>query len=267
VQLQSENASATFSLSAGGRLASLVVFGNELLITADSDHFGWGAFPMVPYAGRVAYGRFALKGQRFQLPITLDPHAIHGTAWNQQWAQVEDGAALPSRGSIETPLPHPWPLGGTVRQDADLQDDRLRLTLTVTAGRQSMPVLAGWHPWFRRFLSTGAEGRLSFDAAKMYELDGVGIPTGKLVAPTQGPWDDCFTELKSKPAIRWPGVLELTLESSCTHWVVYDKPPHAICVEPQTDAPDSFNRDALVLEAGRTLEATFTIRWVDLSDS
>lgn len=260
MRLESANASAVISLSRGGRLASLMVHGHELLITAgDDEAFGWGSFPMVPYAGRVAGGAFALGGQQYSLPITMAPNAIHGTAWTQQWNRIDDH-------QITAELGPDWPLGGSVAQTFQLGDDRLDITLSVTAGDQPMPAMVGWHPWFRRRLlqDPTCSAQLSFDAGTMYELDDVMIPTGVTLAPSEGPWDSCFTDVTQPLSISWPGVVRLDLTSSCDHWVVYDQPEHAVCVEPQTDAPDAFNRSPTVLAPGQSLTETFRIEWTAL---
>lgn len=257
MRLESARATATICLTRGGRLASLVVDGHETLLTAgDDDAFGWGSFPMVPYAGRVAEGRFEFAGVEHRLPITMDPNAIHGTAWQREWTRVGDD-------QIRADLGPDWPLGGSVTQAFALTDDALDTTLTVTAGDHPMPAMLGWHPWFRRRLLQDAtiSAQLEFDAEAMYELDEVMIPTGGIVAPSPGPWDSCFTEVAQPLRLVWPGAVTLELSSSCDHWVIYDRPDHAICVEPQTDAPDAFNRAPHVLEAGESLSETFRIRW------
>lgn len=254
MRFETDHVAATFDLSAGARLASLVVHGHELLITTHESVFGWGSFPMVPYAGRVAHGRFQIDGESHSLPVNFGPHAIHGTVCDQVWEQAGPGA-------MRCALGDRWPFGGSVTQRAELDDDSLTMTLVVNAGDRPMPSMAGWHPWFRRELVTGAPVVLHVDPGAMYELDDEAIPTGRLVEPPPGPWDNCFTGLSSPPVLTWPGVLSLTLTSSCTEWVVYDRPEYAICVEPQTDAPDSFNRRPLILQPGETLEATFTMAW------
>jgi aldose 1-epimerase len=56
--------------------------------------------------------------------------------------------------------------------------------------------------------------------------------------------------------------LELTIESTCDHVVVYEMRPEAVCVEPQTGPPDAFNLgSAAVVEPGRPLVAETTLRW------
>ena len=91
--------------------------------------------------------------------------------------------------------------------------------------------------------------------------DDEGIPTGQLTAVPPGPWDNCFTELLGPPQLALPDGPTLTVTSSCTDWVVYDRPTHAICVEPQTGPPDAFNHAPQVVEPGAPLVATMTWRW------
>jgi hypothetical protein len=105
---------------------------------------------------------------------------------------------------------------------------------------------------------------LDVAADGMWARDDTGIPTGRLVPVPAGPWDDAFTGLRTDPGLRWPGTLSVRLRSSCPVWVVYDQDPRLVCVEPQTDAPDAFNRDPTVLEPGERLEITMTIEWARL---
>lgn len=46
-----------------------------------------------------------------------------------------------------------------------------------------------------------------------------------------------------------------------TSWVVYNEDPVLVCVEPQSDVPDAFNRDPMTLEAGATLDVWMKISW------
>ena len=57
---------------------------------------------------------------------------------------------------------------------------------------------------------------LDLDAGAMYRRDADGITTTERVTPSPGPWDDCFTELRRSPVLRWPGFLELTIDSDCS---------------------------------------------------
>jgi aldose 1-epimerase len=103
--------------------------------------------------------------------------------------------------------------------------------------------------------------RLELDASAMWERGADHIPTGELVVPPPGPWDDCFTELECAPVLVWPGALELTVETSLQDVVVFDEPSHAICVEPQTGPPDALRLTPVVVEPGLPLVAEATFAW------
>jgi aldose 1-epimerase len=250
LELSAPGAHATVSPHDGGRLASLVVGGRELLVTGTAaDHpMLWGSFPMVPFAGRLRDGRFRFAGRTYELARNLPPHAIHGTAFERPWEVADDG-------SLVVELGPGWPLGGHAVQRFDLAEGRLVCTLEVHADRQSMPAQAGWHPWFRRPV------HLRLDARAMYELDDTGVPTGRLVEPPPGPWDDCFTELMGPPQLEWPDGPTVVVSSSADHWVVYTRPEHALCVEPQTGPPDGLNLAPEIVEPGHPLVATMTLTW------
>jgi aldose 1-epimerase len=234
----------------GGRVAQLSVGGRDLLVagSGDDNPMLWGSFPMIPWAGRVRRGRFTFAGVTYELPLDLPPHAIHGTTYARPWDVEADG-------SLAIELGPDWPFGGDARQQFHLTPDALTCTIEVHAASRSMPAQAGWHPWFVRPVDLG------FEATSHYVRDGDGIPTGELGPVPPGPWDDCFTDLLSPPQLAWPGGPTLTLTSTCAHWVVYDQPAHALCVEPQTGPPDGFTLAPQVVEPGAPLVASFTLHW------
>ncbi len=255
--LEAGAARATIDPERGGRLASLRVDGLELLV-GETEVGGeptlWGCYPMVPWAGRVRDGRFTFQGREHTLPREAPPHAIHGVGHRTAWE--ETGPA-----SLRLDLDGRWPFGGVVTQELELSDDALQLTMVVTAGDRAMPVVAGWHPCFRTRLDRGGPARLAITPTLMWERDATGIPTGRQVPVPAPPWDDAFSDLRPEPRITWPGAVELALGSTCPVWVVYDQDPRLLCVEPQTDAPDAFNREPTVLAPGGRLTLAFTIGW------
>ena len=125
-----------------------------------------------------------------------------------------------------------------------------------------MPAMVGWHPWFLRDIDGRGPVTLQFDAETMYVRDTEGMPDGTTQEVTAGPWDDCFTGLKGDPTLTWPDGLTLTLTSTCDHWVVYDEPQDALCIEPQSGPPDAFNLDKTTLATpDAPVEHTMTLRW------
>lgn len=257
LHLEAESVSVSIDAKHGGRLSSLRIDGLQLLvIEAALGSLQWGVYPMVPWAGRIRDGRFEFRTITHQTEPNLPPHSAHGIGFTSPWEIVDDH-------TIGLDMADRWPFGGRVSQRFDLTPDSLTITMTVEAVEE-MPVMLGWHPWFARYIdgrNGPVEAELNFGPAEMYELDDTAIPTGRLVEPPPGPWDNCFASLSREPTISWPGLLDLELASSCDHWVVYTEPAHALCVEPQSDAPDVFNRTPTVLGAGERAEDWFRFQW------
>jgi galactose mutarotase-like enzyme len=252
LELESTTARATVDPRAGGRLSSFAIHGRELLVAETHDPLAWGCYPMVPFAGRIRHGRVGFDGRDAQLPLNAPPHAMHGYGFLSEWQQT--GPA-----EIGWAFGDPWPWTGSATQTFTLTDSSLRLDMTIDA-IDTQPISAGWHPWFRRTLDDGAEVELEAAAPVMYELDDEAIPTGRLVPPPPGPWDNCFTELTRLPRLRW-GDLEVRLSSSADHWVIFNEPAHALCVEPQTGPPNDVNFAPLIIPADTSLTLSFTIDW------
>lgn len=259
VTLRTGDAALTIDPRAGARFASLVIRNHELLVTEGFGPIEWGCYPMAPFAGRIRDGRFTFRGRSHQLQRNMPPNAIHGTVFDRDWevdAVAEDHAEL----SID--LGPGWPFAGRVRQSVSLFPDGLdaRLDLEVD---EPMPAWLGWHPWFKREIA-GATAQLEFTAERMYARGPDGLPTGELVAPTPGPWDDAFVGVTRPPRLTWPGVLTLEIDSPAAVWVVYDERTEKLCVEPQTAPPDALNLapvEAHVIERGRPASLTMTWRW------
>jgi len=255
---------------AGGRLAALRVHGLDLLVGPDAsggDPLRWGAYPMAPWVGRLAGGRFVHAGREVRVPADLGAHAIHGTVWKTPWRADAQG---PVAVSLSCPLT--WPLGGRASEEIRLGRDRLEWTLSLHAAQQSFPAACGWHPWWRRELGRGGSlaveiHELAQPATRRFERDADTLPTGRLVDPGPRPadgWDDCFWFDGDAPTVvlRWPGVLTLRISSGCEYLVLYDQLPHALCVEPQTGPPDAFHLDrAMVVSPGAALTATMQWSW------
>jgi len=208
---------------------------------------------MAPYAGCVREGRFTFQGRSCRRPRNLGGHSLHWSVFVRRWEAESDCL-------FGTELGPAWPMAGWARREVRIEAGGLGLSLEVHSARGAMPASCGWHPWFRRVVA-GVAGVLDFRPGFMYERDETGIATRRRQSGTVGPWDRCFGEVERAPAITWPGVLRLELESTCGSWVVFTKPAHALCVEPQTAPPDALNHDPFVVEPGRPPVAGRTMRW------
>ena len=131
IPLRSGDATLTIDADRGGRLASLEVAGQQLLI-GPAPGYGpmhWGAFPMVPWAGRVRRGRFTFAGRVYELPLDMPPHAIHGSAYLQSW-HVDSVAD----GDMSMSCDLAWELGGRAWQRVEVGDTSVTCVLGVAAG-------------------------------------------------------------------------------------------------------------------------------------
>jgi hypothetical protein len=80
----------TIAAQAGGRIAQIEHGGVRSPESATARQpaamIAWGCYPMVPWAGRIRRGRFEFGGREYQLPLNLDPHAIHGLGFAMPWS-------------------------------------------------------------------------------------------------------------------------------------------------------------------------------------
>ena len=252
ISLSTDSARCIISAADGGRIASLRVGEQRVLYEGpNADPMQWGSYPMAPWAGRVRDGQFHMCDVKHQLAINMAPHAIHGTVFTQPWHTID---FTPRSVSMTCDLGPMWPFGGQAHQHFELGEDSLSCTLAVTAADLAMPAELGWHPWFTKPVTD----QLGFSA--MYERDETGIPSGRIVDPKPRPWDDCFTGPTVPLRLHYP-TCTVTVSSDCDHWIVFDEPSHATCVEPQSGPPDRFNFDQQILQPGQTLTRTMLIEW------
>ncbi|WP_232823560.1 aldose 1-epimerase [Dyella sp. C9] len=241
--------------AAGGRVAQIHYRGQPWLVGHEHSAamISWGSYPMAPWAGRIRHGRFHFEGAAWQLPVNLGAHAIHGVAFALPW-WVEEYSATHAVLSLALPEDTRWPFGGVVRQRLAVVDACLRMELSVTAGQQAMPATLGWHPWFLK------PDRMLFAPSACYPRDDEGMATLPLAVPPPSPWDDCF--IHAQPIVLERAGQRLQLRSDCDHWVVYDQPGHATCVEPQTGPPDACNLGlGTRLAPGESLSAWYELSW------
>ena len=271
----------------GGRIGQIIVAGQPLLVDRPDPgdaSMAWGSFPMAPWVGRVRNGRFRFLGDDIRLdlnhedgtgtgggpivppiPASSGPigdadrprHAIHGTTFSRRWTPV---AVAGDRVELTCALEGAfgWPFAGVARQVVSLMPHRVDLTLAVEPAPDSVfPASLGWHPWFAK------PDRLEFHPIAMYARDDLGLPTGELVEPSAPPWDDCFVnhDAVEMHYDRDVAPVVTVWSPDCDHWVVYDKPTHATCVEPQSGPPDAPTIRPELATSAHPLRRTMTIAW------
>lgn len=290
VELSAGTARMVVAPRAGGRIRQIIVAGVEVLAEipdVDPHSTDWGSFPMAPWAGRIRNGRFDFLGTSQALDLNhqdgdgtgggtltppvpatpgdlpvgdVDRHAIHGTTFARVWlVDSVDETRIAMSCELVDPLgvgSLGWPFAGRAEQVITLAPDHVALAMRVEATRDAFPASIGWHPWFAK------PDRLEFDPVAMYEQDSSGLPTGRLVAPPPGPWDDCFVNHHPiRLHYERPVIPTITVSSPTDHWVVYDRPEHATCIEPQTGPPDAPTIRPKVVTPGTPLGITMIISW------
>ncbi|MFI2350912.1 aldose 1-epimerase [Streptomyces sp. NPDC019443] len=259
IRLAAGDAELTVHPRNGCRVASLIIGGTEVLRQGER----YGSFPMVPWCGRVANGRFRNGDVPHQLPLNSPPHAIHGTGRDTAWRTARTAK---SEAAFTYDLAEPWPYTGRVTQTFELAENSLTLTMGVETYETSFPAQAGWHPWFLRNLggegAPGEDVRIDFTAAWQEERGDDHLPTGRRTPPLPGPWDDCFGMPDGvSVTLTWPGQLELTIASRAEWVVIYDEQQAAVCVEPQSGPPNGLNIHPQLVTPIEPLEIATTWSW------
>ncbi|KOV34477.1 aldose epimerase [Streptomyces sp. H021] len=253
-QLSAGGTEVTVDQENGCRISSLRIDGTELLRQGSR----YGAFPMVPWCGRMKDGRFHDGATVHQMPLDHPPHALHGFGRDARWRPA---GASATEAAFTYDLVDPWPTPGRVTQVVTLAEDSLTLTMGVETYGDSFPAQAGWHPWFLRNIG-GRDVELSFDPAWQEERGADHLPTGKRIDRQPGPWDDCFGMPDGVDVtLTWPGTLELRVTSRSEWVVVYDEEAEAVCVEPQSGPPNGINTAPRLVTPVDPLEVSTTWTW------
>jgi len=260
ITLSSGNVEIVIDVDHGARLSSVRFVETELLVQRiNDDSFSWGCYPMAPWAGRTRNGIFEHQGTSVQLPINSAPHAIHGLVHDAVWQVVNTS---PTSATLRVDLDQRWPFAGWVEHRISVDSTSVNLQLTVHATEHndeiiSMPAQVGWHPWFVRPVQLEAEFKT------MYVRDSDGIAGAQRALQEQdvmqSPLDDCFTDAIAAPLLKYDNGLVVRLESDCSHWVVYNEPLHAICVEPQSGPPNGLNSEPLAVSPDHPLTRYFRL--------
>lgn len=247
IVLTSKNICCMIDPQFGGRVSSLIAFGRELLVTqnGETNLQKWGSYPMVPYAGRVRNGKFQFDSRSHQLEINMAPHAIHGTVLDRTFTVIDSSTTSVT---MQIDLGSRFAYHGAATQTVSVNDDVVNFELELATSDTRMPGQVGWHPWFAR------PCRIETDFEKMYLRDEFGVPTGETISPPAPPYDDCFTGSRHAPKIVFDESITVTIDSDCSHWVVYDQTSHAICVEPQSGPPDGFNIEPFIITPSNPLK-------------
>lgn len=217
------------------------------------------AYPLLPFANRVANGRFTWRGQPHTLASNFggDPHPIHGNAWMRAWQVAEQtqrtSALMLDHRPARDGATH-WPFAYTARQDFELGETALDVTLALrNTDSIAWPAGLGLHPYIARRTGTA----LRFDADTVWITGADGLPAAREAVSHHWDFatarpignaviDQCYAGWGGEADVTWPDAgltLRVTTEAPCDHLQLYTPAGQDFFgLEPVTNMPDAINR-------------------------
>lgn len=265
----------TLAPELGGAITALRRDGQDVLRPAREgagEPLQLSSFAMVPYANRIANGRFEADGVRYWIAPNHDgqDHPLHGVSWLRAWdvaASDETSATLVHHHSAEKA----WPWSYRAEQHFALDEVGLSIALTLTnTDDRAMPASMGFHPYF----PADADMTLRFEAEWVWMRDEQFLPSTLAYANVFGDWksglpvrqnaliDNSYVGWKgSARIVRADGDVLLTGEGTpVLHLYTPPGEPY-FCAEPATSMPDVFNRSTPVtLRPGQQHRISMAIR-------
>ena len=266
----------------GCSIASLTHGGRDVLRPTPegvTDILQTACFPLVPYANRIAEGRFSVGGQTVNLPVhdRFAPHALHGDGWLASWTLLEQSEA--SARFIHRHDADGWPWPYEAVQTFTLSASGLRIDLSVlNLGETPAPAGLGLHPYF----PVGDQTRLQLTAEAVWAVDAGLIPTAPVRPAEVFDWspgprvadapfvDNCYAGWGGAAHLIEPDRTITITASPNAGWAhIYAPGLGYCCVEPVTHrpdavhAPDGEDSGLVVLEPGRALSMWMEIAVAD----
>jgi len=273
----------------GGSILSLTHAHRKVLRPTPEEAVEAGAvrrtacFPLVPYANRIADGRFFWDGRAHRLAenFPASPHPLHGVGWRRPWQVVsadERSCLLRLEHRPRDGEHSDWPFAFDAEQKISLSSGGLRVDLSViNADECAAPLGLGLHPLFPR---RGSE-RLIFGAAGAWLNGSDMLPASQV---SGGVWEHAAgqsidAQVLDNDFFGWSGTARI--EADCFDAIRISASPifsalrvftpadkDFFAVEPVSHATDAINRDGaaelLRVPPGGRLSGTMTIN-VDAS--
>lgn len=257
----------------GGAVVSLTKAGEDVLRPTPAgatDPLDFACFPLVPYANRIADGRFVFEGREVRLPVAprFTPHALHGEGWTTVWTVLEQTGrrVVLSLGNLG------WPWRYEARQTLTLSDEGLRIDLVlINRDDTPMPAGLGLHPYFPR----RPDSRLDVPAAGVWTGEDIVpdrlVSAGEVIDWTDRPLadapfiDHCFEGWSGEARLSDAGGTTVLRASEDRLHVYVPTGERFLCIEPVTHRPDVFNQAQpgeqgfVVLAPGDTLSLWMTL--------
>lgn len=254
----------------GGALLSLQIDGSDILrptTPTPENILDTACFPLVPFANRIANGRFCFGGRAIDLPAdaAAPPHAHHGHGWRTPWTLVSYSAGTAAMTFLYRANAWPWTYRATQR--LTLLPDGLGIEMAVeNLSALPMPCGFGLHPYFVR----DASSYIEIEAPERLLPDGRGIPcipsrglSGRHDLATLPASDDLLLAGSGRVTIGTAAWEVELIAAASVGWQFYlPAGQNFYCLEPVSHRPDSFNRDAELdaIAPGASLRWAFALQ-------
>ena len=236
-----------------------------------------GAYPLIPYANRVANGRFSYGGEDFELGLNFagHPHSLHGNAWMRVWDVVSATETRVHLALDHRPPADPvsqWPFAYKAEMVFALDESGLTVEMSIrNDDARPFPAALGLHPYVAR----EAGMTLQFAADTVWRNGADDLPVAREAVADHWDFtrprevsdtkiDECYAGWGGTAHVIWPAVdLSLTVSSGppFDHLQLYTPTGHSYFgLEPVSNMPDAVNRMGEVADNGlRVLAAGETL--------
>ncbi|MGO1851495.1 aldose 1-epimerase [Microbacterium sp.] len=256
IELHDGAARALIRPDFGGRVVSLEFDGREHLADGgriEADPWRGGSYPLAPWAGTLARESVDIEDDRISVPRCPDGTLKHGYVNRKAWSVI---ALTQSRVELRCDVVDAGPWNGACLQTIELAPDRLRIEVEYRAVG-TVPVALGLHPWFCRD-DGGGLPRLIFTSERRIITNDRGIEV-ETPRAARVPRDDMYRADGGAPCIEWRDGRRLEVRSDAHVWVVYERDPLGMCVEPWSHTPAEFTSGRALAVGGSPVRLTMEL--------
>ena len=203
-----------------------VVPGFDSVHDYERNYCFFGAF-VGRYANRIKDGQFTLNGITYRLKHNAGRHHLHGIfPFKVYDGVIEDGSLVFRFRSLPNEEGYPGTLDGELRYRLT-EDNALDILYTASADEDTIVNLTN-HSYFNLNGHDGGDilhHTLQIDADRFTEIDGEGIPTGRILRVDNTALD--FRQPKPIGAALFSTEEQIAVAGGCDHNMIFDKPSGA----------------------------------------